>query len=149
MSLIQEKKYHLFQNILYVYKGVARHKPYLIALLFVSIISTAGSKFIWLFLSKYIIEFICDGMAVPELVQVVVLLTIANVLCMLLGVVCLVVKISLWLLLLSLVAVGIQSFCTSKINQASQEVFEKTPAINKFYSYIYTIFNIREQSIMY
>lgn len=83
MSLIQEKKYHLFQNILYVYKGVAKHKPYLIALLFVSIISTAGSKFIWLFLSKYIIEFICDGMAVSELVQVVVLLTIANVLCML------------------------------------------------------------------
>ncbi|MBO5486825.1 MAG: ABC transporter ATP-binding protein [Eubacterium sp.] len=62
----------------------------------------------------------------------------------LLGVAYLVVKISPWLLLLSSVAVGIQSFCTSKINQASQEVFEKTPAINKFYSYIYTKITFRE-----
>lgn len=83
MSMIQEKKYNLLQNIIYVYKGVAKHKPYLIVLLFVSIISTAGSKFIWLFLSKYLIEFICNGMAAERLVTLVVLLTAANVLCML------------------------------------------------------------------
>lgn len=60
------------------------------------------------------------------------------------GVVCLVVQISPWLLLVSLAAVGINAVCTSKINQAAQEVFEKTPAINKFYSYIYTRITFRE-----
>lgn len=83
MRMVQERKYNLWQNIIYVYKGVARHKPYLIALLFVSIISTAGSRFIWLFLSKYLIEFISDGMAAERLVALVTLLTVANILCML------------------------------------------------------------------
>lgn len=60
------------------------------------------------------------------------------------GVVCLVMQISPWLLLVSLAAVCINAFGTSRINQASQEVFEKTPAINKFYSYIYTRITFRE-----
>jgi len=61
-----------------------------------------------------------------------------------LGVVWVVSRISLWLLLAALLAVVVEAFCTSKINQASQEVFEKTPAINKFYSYIYTRITNRE-----
>lgn len=60
------------------------------------------------------------------------------------GVVCLVLQISPWLLLVSLAAVCINAFGTSRINRASQEVFEKTPAINKFYSYIYTKITFRE-----
>lgn len=83
MNGIKEKKYNLFANILYVYKGVAKYKPYLIALLFVSIISTAGSKFVGLFLSKYIIEFICDGMAVDNLIKMVLILSVFNILFML------------------------------------------------------------------
>ena len=60
------------------------------------------------------------------------------------GIVCLIMWISPWLLLVSLVTVCINAFGTSKINQASQAVFEKTPAINKFYSYIYTQITFRE-----
>ena len=58
--------------------------------------------------------------------------------CVIFGVIFLVVRISPLLLLLSLIAVSINAICTSGINHAAQEVFEKTPAINKFYSYIYT-----------
>ncbi|MBD5526022.1 MAG: ABC transporter ATP-binding protein [Lachnospiraceae bacterium] len=64
--------------------------------------------------------------------------------CVIFGVIYIVVKVSPLLLLLSVLAVSVNSFCTSKINQASQEVFEKTPAINKFYSYIYTRITSRE-----
>lgn len=60
------------------------------------------------------------------------------------GVVYIVVKVNPWLVLSSLAAVAVNVFCTSKINQASQEVFEKTPAINKFYHYIYTKITYRE-----
>lgn len=61
-----------------------------------------------------------------------------------LGVVYIVFAVSPWLVLSSAAAVLINAFCTMKINQASQEVFEKTPAINKFYSYIYTKIIYRE-----
>ena len=61
MNIVKKKKYHLINNILYVYKGVAKHKPYLLGLLVLSIFCTAGSKFIWLFLGKYIIEYISSG----------------------------------------------------------------------------------------
>lgn len=61
-----------------------------------------------------------------------------------LGVVYLIVHISHWILLVSLLSVCANVFCTAKINRASQEVFEKTPAINKFYSYIYTKITHRE-----
>lgn len=83
MSGIKEKKYNLLHNIVYVYKGVAKHKPYLIALLFVSVVSTAGNKFVGLFLSKYIIEFICVGMTVVDLIKMVIILSVLNVLFML------------------------------------------------------------------
>lgn len=58
--------------------------------------------------------------------------------CVIFGVIYIVIGISPLLLLLSVSAVSVNAFCTSRINRASQEVFEKTPAINKFYSYIYT-----------
>lgn len=61
-----------------------------------------------------------------------------------LGVAYIVLAVSPWLVLSSAAAVLINAFCTMKINQASQEVFEKTPAINKFYSYIYTKIIYRE-----
>ena len=64
--------------------------------------------------------------------------------CVIFGVIYIVIRISPLLLLLSILAVSVNSFCTSKINRASQEVFEKTPAINKFYSYIYTRITSRE-----
>lgn len=83
MSMLKEKKYNLLQNIFYVYKGVARHKPYLILLLFVSMISNVGSRFIWLYLSKYLIEYISEGMAAERMVTLVLSLTAANILCML------------------------------------------------------------------
>lgn len=60
------------------------------------------------------------------------------------GVAYIIVKISYWILLISVIAVCVNAFCTSRINRASQEVFEKTPAINKFYSYIYTKITYRE-----
>ena len=64
--------------------------------------------------------------------------------CVIFGVIFLVVRISPLLLLLSLIAVSVNAVCTSGINHAAQEVFEKTPAINKFYSYIYTKISGRE-----
>ncbi len=64
--------------------------------------------------------------------------------CVIFGVIFLVVRISPLLLLLSLFAVSVNAICTSGINHAAQEVFEKTPAINKFYSYIYTKISGRE-----
>ncbi len=82
MSTIKEKKYTLLSNIIYVYKGVAKHKPYLIALLFLSVICTAGSKFIWLFLSKYVIEYISEGMEIEQLIRMVGLLTLSSIACM-------------------------------------------------------------------
>lgn len=83
MSIVKEKNYKLLNNILYVYKGVAAHKPYLIILLLVSVISAVGSRFIWLFLSKYIIEYILNGMEIFRLLKSVAILTGLNILCML------------------------------------------------------------------
>lgn len=83
MSVAKEKTYSLMRNIIYVYQGVAKHKPYLIPLLFVSVISTAGTKFCGLFLSKYIIAYICDGMTAHHLIRMVALLSVLNVLFML------------------------------------------------------------------
>ena len=75
---------NLLKNVIYVYKGVAKYKPYLILLLFLSLICTAGSKFIWLFLSKYVIYYIEDGMQSTELIYTVLILTISSILCMVL-----------------------------------------------------------------
>lgn len=49
MEKKKQKEYSLLKNMLYVYKGVAKHKPYLIALVAISAISAAGSRFVWLF----------------------------------------------------------------------------------------------------
>lgn len=62
----QKKKYRLIQNIFYVYQGVAKHKPYLIGLLVLAIFCSAGSKFLWLFLGKYLVEFIDQGIPFEE-----------------------------------------------------------------------------------
>ncbi|MBP5609158.1 MAG: ABC transporter ATP-binding protein [Lachnospiraceae bacterium] len=83
MEKINVKKYSLPQNIIYVYRGVAKHKPYLIALLVLSLFCGAGSKFIWLFLSKYIIEYISTGMREADLIRIVLILSVSNIICML------------------------------------------------------------------
>lgn len=83
MKIVKEKKYRLINNIFYVYKGVAKYKPYLIGLLLLSIFCTAGSKFIWLFLGKYIIEYISSGMAIKELIKIVIILSFSNIICVL------------------------------------------------------------------
>lgn len=82
MNIVKKKKYNLLSNIFYVYRGVAKHKPYLIALLFISVVCTAGSKYIWLFLSKYIIEYISNGMEAGQLIRIVAILTVSNIVCM-------------------------------------------------------------------
>lgn len=82
MNVIRKKKYNLLSNILYVYKGVAKYKPYLIALLFLSVVCAAGSKYIWLFLSKYIIEYISNGMEACQLIRIVAILTFSSIVCM-------------------------------------------------------------------
>ncbi len=83
LNAVKEKNYNLLSNILYVYKGVAKHKPYLIGLLVISVICNAGSRFVGLFLSKYIIEFICDGMDIKSLIRMVMGLSALNILFML------------------------------------------------------------------
>lgn len=62
----------------------------------------------------------------------------------LVGVVYIVTMVSPWLILIASISVMVNAFATAKINQAQQEVFEKTPAINKFYSYIYQKIIFRE-----
>ena len=81
MSKIQNKKYGLLGNIIFVYKGVAEHKPYFIALLFLSLICTAGTKFVWLFLGKYIIKYISLCMEERELLLTVSVLTLVSIIC--------------------------------------------------------------------
>lgn len=78
----KRKKYRLIQNVFYVYQGVAKHKPYLIGLLVLAIFCSAGSKFLWLFLGKYLVEFIDQGIPFEELIRLVALLTAGNILCM-------------------------------------------------------------------
>ena len=55
----------------------------------------------------------------------------------LLGVVYIVFKVSIWLIVFAIIAVVVNAIVTAKCNQAQQEVFKITPAINKFYYYIY------------
>ena len=76
------RKYRLLQNVAYVYQGVAKHKPYLIGLLVLAIFCSAGSKFIWLFLGKYLVEYVGKGIPLEELSRLVMILTGCNVLCM-------------------------------------------------------------------
>lgn len=55
----------------------------------------------------------------------------------LIGVVYIVFEVSIWLIAFSIVAVLVNAVTISKCNLAQQEVFKITPAINKFYYYIY------------
>lgn len=81
MKEIKQKNYNLFKNMLYVFRGVKQHKPYMIGLMFVSVICTIGTRFVWLYLSKYIIEYISKGMQLFELLKMVGILTIVNIVC--------------------------------------------------------------------
>lgn len=72
------------------------------------------------------------------------LVNIGKSILVIVGVIVIVLKFSPVLLLLSILSVGINSICTSRILGAAQEVFEKTPKINKFYSYIYTRITSKE-----
>ena len=72
------------------------------------------------------------------------LVNIGKSILVIVGVIMIVFKFSPILLLLSILSVGINSICTSRILGAAQEVFEKTPKINKFYSYIYTRITSKE-----
>lgn len=72
------------------------------------------------------------------------LVNIGKSILVIVGVIMIVFKFSPVLLLLSILSVGINSICTSRILGAAQEVFEKTPKINKFYSYIYTRITSKE-----
>ncbi len=82
MKKVNAVKYSLLNNIFYVYKGVAKHKPYLIALLFPAVFCSALSRFIWLFLGKYLVESIERGMLTKDLVTQILILTGLNILCM-------------------------------------------------------------------
>lgn len=53
------------------------------------------------------------------------------------GVVYIVFSVSFWIILIAALAVVTNAVVTSKVNEAQQKVFDKTPAINKFYYYIY------------
>jgi ABC-type multidrug transport system fused ATPase/permease subunit len=55
----------------------------------------------------------------------------------LIGVVYIVFSVSFWIILIAALAVVTNAVVTSKVNEAQQKVFDKTPAINKFYYYIY------------
>lgn len=70
--------------------------------------------------------------------------TILSALLTLFGVTWLLTTVSPWLILTSVITVALSAFATSKMNQAQQEVFEKTPAINRFYSYIYQQISLRK-----
>lgn len=70
------KKYSLLNNILYVYKGVVLHKPYLVILLFISVISTVGSRFVWLYVSKNVIENITVGFNEKDMVIRISIMTV-------------------------------------------------------------------------
>ena len=50
------KTFGIFSNIFYVYKEVIKHKWYLCCILLLSLISTIGTRFIWLYMSKAVIE---------------------------------------------------------------------------------------------
>ena len=62
MDIVEAKKFSLFSNILYVYKGVARNKPYLLVVMLLSVIGTIGTRYVWLFLGKRVIGCIESGL---------------------------------------------------------------------------------------
>lgn len=81
MKEFKPKKYNLLQNMIYVFKGVKKHKPYIIGLIIISMICTVGSRFVWIFLSKYIIEYICAGLQIKELIKIIMILVSIGLAC--------------------------------------------------------------------
>lgn len=77
---IIQKHYNVIQNIIYTFQGVLKWKPHIIALMLIVMVCTAGSRFVWLFLSKYIIQFMMDGMTVQQLMSLIVVLALLNIL---------------------------------------------------------------------
>ena len=63
-------------NILYVYKGVMKHKPYLLLLLVLSVISTVGARYVWLFASKIVIGYIDSGIKQDNFIKLIVGLSV-------------------------------------------------------------------------
>lgn len=53
------------------------------------------------------------------------------------GVLYIIYSISIWVILLTVISVVINTVVTSQCNKAQQEVFKITPKINKFYYYVY------------
>ena len=82
MKKVKAVRYSLINNVLYVYRGVAKHKPYLIALLVPAVLCNALSRFIWLFLGKYLVDSIDSGLPVRELIIRILILTGLNIICM-------------------------------------------------------------------
>lgn len=78
MDMTKEKdsKYNLFENVIYVYKGVVEHKPYLLLILFLSIISTVGARYVWLFVSKLVIGYIDTGVEQAGFIRQIALLSV-------------------------------------------------------------------------
>lgn len=72
------------------------------------------------------------------------IITIASSIISFIGVSYLINKISFVLIVIVIMSVAVNTLVISKINGAQQEVFEKTPKINKFYSYIYQRIILRE-----
>lgn len=64
---VDYKQHSLLNNLIYTYKMAIKHRKEIIPLGIISTICTVGSKFIWLFLGKIIIDYIIDGMEVTQL----------------------------------------------------------------------------------
>lgn len=69
MKISSKKSFGLFKNIVYVYKEVVKSKRYLLGLLLGSLVSTIGTRFIWLYMSKVVIERVGNGLLEKDFVR--------------------------------------------------------------------------------
>ena len=83
MDIVEAKKFSLFSNILYVYKGVARNKPYLLVVMLLSVIGTIGTRYVWLFLGKRVIGCIESGLDSYSLLWQIIVISFTGMLLML------------------------------------------------------------------
>lgn len=83
MDSSSNRSFGLWSNILYVYKEVLKSKRYLLLLLVVSLLSTIGTRYIWLYMSKVVIEFVGNNSLEDRFVLVVLKLTCIAVIFML------------------------------------------------------------------
>ncbi len=82
MNVVEEKKFNILNNIFYVYKGVAKNKPYLIAILLLSVISTMGIRYVWLFLSKIVVEGIEYQLDTHSLLSQIAIISVIGIMLM-------------------------------------------------------------------